>query len=71
MSDYHINVFYSDEDAAYVADVPDLKACLLWARAPRRPWRRSSAPRRHGSRRRVRPASRPPSRGTVPRFTRV
>ena len=27
MSDYHINVFYSDEDAAYVADVPDLEAC--------------------------------------------
>lgn len=27
MSDYHINVFYSDEDAAYVADIPDLEAC--------------------------------------------
>lgn len=27
MSDYHINVFYSDEDSAYVADVPDLEAC--------------------------------------------
>jgi len=27
MSDYHINVFYSDEDAAYVADIPDLDAC--------------------------------------------
>jgi predicted RNase H-like HicB family nuclease len=27
MSDYHINVFYSDEDAAYVADMPDLEAC--------------------------------------------
>ncbi len=27
MSDYHINVFYSDEDGAYVADIPDLKAC--------------------------------------------
>jgi predicted RNase H-like HicB family nuclease len=27
MSDYHINVFYSDEDGAYVADVPDLEAC--------------------------------------------
>lgn len=22
MSDYHINVFYSEEDAAYVADIP-------------------------------------------------
>jgi predicted RNase H-like HicB family nuclease len=27
MSDYHINVFYSDEDAGYIADVPDLEAC--------------------------------------------
>lgn len=27
MSDYHINVFYSEEDAAYVADIPDLDAC--------------------------------------------
>lgn len=27
MSDYHINIFYSDEDAAYVADIPDLDAC--------------------------------------------
>jgi predicted RNase H-like HicB family nuclease len=27
MSDYHINVFYSDEDEAYVADIPDLEAC--------------------------------------------
>ncbi len=27
MSDYHINVFYSQEDAAYVADIPDLEAC--------------------------------------------
>jgi predicted RNase H-like HicB family nuclease len=27
MSDYHINVFYSEEDAAYVGDIPDLEAC--------------------------------------------
>jgi predicted RNase H-like HicB family nuclease len=27
MSDYHINVFYSDEDVGYIADVPDLEAC--------------------------------------------
>jgi len=25
--DYHINVFYSEEDGAYVADIPDLRAC--------------------------------------------
>jgi predicted RNase H-like HicB family nuclease len=27
MSDYHINVFYSQEDGAYLADIPDLEAC--------------------------------------------
>lgn len=27
MSDYHINIFYSEEDGGYVADIPDLNAC--------------------------------------------
>ena len=27
MSDYHINVFYSDDDGGYIADIPDLKSC--------------------------------------------
>ena len=27
MKDYHINVFYSDEDDCYVADIPDLRFC--------------------------------------------
>lgn len=27
MRGYHINVFYSEEDGAYVADIPDLDAC--------------------------------------------
>ena len=27
MKDYHINVFWSDEDGAYVADIPDLFPC--------------------------------------------
>lgn len=27
MSDYHINVFYSNEDAGFIADIPDLDAC--------------------------------------------
>jgi predicted RNase H-like HicB family nuclease len=34
MSDYHINVFYSDEDAAYVADIPDLEACSALGGSP-------------------------------------
>ena len=31
MTDYHINVFYSDEDGGYVADIPDLEACSAFA----------------------------------------
>ena len=27
MKDYHINVFYSDEDGGWIADIPDLSAC--------------------------------------------
>ena len=27
MRDYHINIFYSDEDEGYIADIPDLEAC--------------------------------------------
>jgi predicted RNase H-like HicB family nuclease len=27
VSEYHINVFYSDEDGGYIADIPDLDAC--------------------------------------------
>jgi predicted RNase H-like HicB family nuclease len=34
VSDYHINIFYSDEDAAYVADIPDLDACSALGRTP-------------------------------------
>jgi predicted RNase H-like HicB family nuclease len=34
MSDYHINVFYSDEDSSYVADIPDLEACSAFGSSP-------------------------------------
>jgi predicted RNase H-like HicB family nuclease len=27
VKDYHINVFYSEEDEGYIADIPDLAAC--------------------------------------------
>jgi predicted RNase H-like HicB family nuclease len=27
MKDYHINIFYSDEDEGYIADIPDLRYC--------------------------------------------
>lgn len=34
MKDYHINIFWSDEDGGYIADVPDLKACSAFGATP-------------------------------------
>ena len=31
---YHINVFYSDEDECYIADIPDLKYCSAHGDTP-------------------------------------
>jgi predicted RNase H-like HicB family nuclease len=31
---YHINLFWSDEDACWIADVPDLKFCSAHGDAP-------------------------------------
>ncbi len=32
--DYHINIFYSDEDECYIADIPDLKYCSAFGDTP-------------------------------------
>lgn len=34
MKDYHINIFYSEEDGAYIADIPDLQACSAFGATP-------------------------------------
>lgn len=34
MKDYHINVFYSDEDEGYIADIPDLIHCSAFGTTP-------------------------------------
>jgi predicted RNase H-like HicB family nuclease len=34
VKDYHINIFYSDEDGSYIADIPDLKACSAFGSTP-------------------------------------
>ena len=34
MSDYHINIFYSDEDEGYIADIPDLDSCSAFGNTP-------------------------------------
>ena len=34
MKDYHINIFYSEEDGGYIADIPDLKFCSAFGETP-------------------------------------
>lgn len=34
MTDYHINVFYSDEDQSYIADIPDFEMCSAHGETP-------------------------------------
>lgn len=34
MKDYHINLFYSEEDEGYIADIPDLKHCSAFGSTP-------------------------------------
>lgn len=34
MKDYHINIFYSEENAGYIADIPDLVACSAFGATP-------------------------------------
>lgn len=32
MKDYHINIFFSEEDRGYIADIPDLNACSAFGK---------------------------------------
>jgi len=32
--DYHIVIFYSEEDGGYIADIPDLKTCSAFVSTP-------------------------------------
>ncbi len=34
MKDYHINIFYSEPDGGYIADIPDLEACSAFGKTP-------------------------------------
>jgi predicted RNase H-like HicB family nuclease len=36
MKDYHINIFYSEEDEGYIADIPDLAHCSAFGESPER-----------------------------------
>jgi len=34
VKDYHINIFFSEEDGGYIADIPDLDACSAFGSTP-------------------------------------
>ena len=34
MKDYHINIFYSEDDGGYIADIPDLEYCSAFGETP-------------------------------------
>ena len=34
VKDYHINIFYSEEDEGYIADIPDLRYCSAFGDTP-------------------------------------
>ena len=34
MRDYHINIFWSEDDGCYVADIPDLVSCSAFGATP-------------------------------------
>jgi predicted RNase H-like HicB family nuclease len=34
MKDYHINIFHSEKDRGYVADIPDLRYCSAFGATP-------------------------------------
>jgi len=34
MKDYHINIFYSEEDGGYIADISDLNSCSAFGSTP-------------------------------------
>lgn len=34
MKGYPINIFYSEEDGGYIADIPDLEACSAFGLTP-------------------------------------
>jgi predicted RNase H-like HicB family nuclease len=34
MKDYHINIFYSQADEGYIADIPDLRSCSAFGETP-------------------------------------
>ena len=71
MKDYHINIFYSQEDDGYIADIPDLRYCSAFGATPAERSRSLRKPRWHGSRQHAPRASRSQSRVIARRFIKA
>ena len=71
MRDYHINIFYSDEDEGYIADIPDLKACSAFGKTANETLREVQLAKEAGLKRRRPKTSRSPYRVTALRFIRL
>jgi predicted RNase H-like HicB family nuclease len=71
MKDYHINVFYSEEDESWVADIPDLEGCSALGDTPEEAVREVQIAKRlwlEVSRERGWPIPEPRYRPTIYRF---
>ena len=61
MKDYHINIFFSEEDDCYIADIPDLAMCSACGKTPEEALREAESPRLPGSSRQGRRQTDSPS----------
>jgi len=49
MKDYHISIFYSEEDGGYIADIPDLRHCYcFWGNTAESPGRKLKKQKKPG-----------------------
>ena len=46
MSEYHISLFWSDEDKCWIADIPDLKFCSAHGESPDQALREVQVPKK-------------------------
>ena len=48
MKDYHINIFYSEDDQGYIANIPDLTYCSAFGENPEEALTEAIKPKQHG-----------------------
>ncbi len=70
MTDYHISVFYSEEDGGYIADIPDLKSCSAFGKTPEEAVREAMLAKRRDFKQPAHDERRFPRPATARRFTR-